>query len=162
MDDFEGHADDLALRSEYSPYGTNTISLSRDPKGSGEYALRFDYDFAHQTDTGVGKRIEGDWSSYDTFSLWLEPDGSNQKLVLQLVAGGVAYEAYPSMTGTEAGVVDIPFADFRPAPWDTGNADRRITLEDLRNLSQFNLFINQAEGAAGTAGSFFVDDLRAH
>ncbi|MGK5501224.1 glycosyl hydrolase [Streptomyces sp. URMC 125] len=162
VDDFEGHADDTALRAEYSPYGTNTISLSADPKGSGEKALRFDYDFSHQTYTGIGKRIEGDWSAYDAFSLWLKPDGSGHKLVLQLVAGGVAYEAYPSMAGTGAQVVTIPFADFRPAPWDTANADRRITGEDLRNLSQFNVFVNRAEGGATSSGSFHVDDLRAH
>ncbi|KAF4410454.1 glycosyl hydrolase [Streptomyces lycii] len=162
VDDFEGHADDVALRAEYSPYGTNTISLSQDPRGGGENALKFDYDFTYQTYTGIGKRIEGDWSAYDSFSLWLRPDGSDHKLVLQLVAGGVAYEAYPSMAGTEAGEVTIPFADFRPAPWDTENAGRRISGEDLRNLSQFNVFVNQAEGGTTTAGSFHVDDLRAH
>jgi hypothetical protein len=84
--------------------------------------------------------------------------------VLQLVAGGVSDEAYPAMTGTEGSTVSIPFADFRPAPWDTGNTgntDRRITPEYLANLSQFNIFINQAETGTTTHGSFFVDDLRA-
>ncbi|NYI07310.1 glycosyl hydrolase [Allostreptomyces psammosilenae] len=161
VDDFEGHVDDTALRADYSTYGANTISLSQDPKGSGEQALRFDYDFARQTYTGVGKKIDGDWSGYDGLSLWLKPDGSGHRLVLQLVAGGVAYEAYPSMTGTEAQRLTIPFADFRPAPWDTANADRRITPEDLADLSQFNIFINQADGAATTAGTFHLDDLRA-
>ncbi|MET9775588.1 glycosyl hydrolase [Streptomyces sp. NPDC006367] len=161
VDDFEGHVDDTALRAEYSPYGTNTISLSRDPVGSGGKALRFDYDFAFQNYTGIGRRIEGDWSAFDSLSLWLKPDGSRHTLVLQLVAGGVAYEAYPSMAGTEAGVVTIPFADFRPAPWDTANAGRRITPEDLADLSQFNVFINQAGAGGPTGGSFFLDDIRA-
>ncbi|MEO3756106.1 glycosyl hydrolase [Streptomyces sp. B6B3] len=162
MDDFEGHVDDTALRSEYSPYGTNTISLSHDPVGTGENALRFDYDFGFQDYTGIGRRLEGDWSAFDTFSLWLKPDGSQHRLVLQLVAGGVAYEAYPSMAGTEGGTVTIPFADFRPAPWDTANADRRVTPEDLADLSQFNIFINQTESGTTTDGSFYVDDLHAN
>ncbi|MFJ8546432.1 glycosyl hydrolase [Streptomyces sp. NPDC093586] len=161
VDDFEGHVDDTALRAEYSPYGTNTISLSRDPVGNGEKALRFDYDFAFQNYTGIGKRIEGDWSAFDSLSLWLEPDGSRHKLVLQLVAGGVAFEAYPSMADTEAGAVRIPFADFRPAPWDTANAGRRLTPEDLADLSQFNVFINQDSAGGTTSGSFFLDDIRA-
>jgi hypothetical protein len=94
-------------------------------------------------------------------ALWLKPDGSHHKLVIQLVANGVAYEAYPSMTGTEGGTVQIPFADFRPAPWDTAHADRRITSEDLANLSQFNIFINQADTGTTTHGTFYLDDLRA-
>jgi mannan endo-1,4-beta-mannosidase len=81
--------------------------------------------------------------------------------VLQLNAGGVAYEAYPSLAGTTAGVVTIPFADWRPAPWDSSNAHRRITADDLRDLSQFNVFVNQADGAATTKGSLVLDDIRA-
>ncbi|GAB2983233.1 glycosyl hydrolase [Saccharothrix stipae] len=158
VDDFEGHVDDVALGAEYSPYGTNRISLAAENGGK---ALRFDYDFAFQTYTGVGKRISGDWSTYTGLSFWLRPDGSNHKLVLQLNAGGVAYEAYPSMAGTAAGVVTIPFADWRPAPWDTGNAHRRITPEDLENLSQFNVFINQVEGNPVVSGTFYLDDIRA-
>ncbi|MEU8476979.1 glycosyl hydrolase [Streptomyces hygroscopicus] len=161
VDDFEGYVDDADLRSAYSPYGTNSISLSHDPVGTGTNALRFDYDFGFQNYTGIGKRLTGDWSAFRTLSLWLKPDGSHQKLVLQLVAGGVAYEAYPSMAGTEGRTVEIPFSDFRPAPWDTANADRRITPADLAHLSQFNIFINQADSGTTTRGTFSLDDLRA-
>ncbi|MER5264152.1 glycosyl hydrolase [Actinosynnema sp. NPDC002837] len=158
VDDFEGHVDDTALGAEYSPYGTNRISLAAENGGK---ALKFDYDFGFQTYTGVGKRISGDWSTYTGLSFWLRPDGSNHKLVLQLNAGGVAYEAYPSMSGTSAGIVTIPFADWRPAPWDTGNAHRRITPEDLKNLSQFNIFVNQVDGNPVVTGTFYLDDIRA-
>jgi mannan endo-1,4-beta-mannosidase len=158
VDDFETYPDDTGLRADYSTYGTNTISLAAD---NGGRAMKLDYDFTFQSYTGVGKRLEGDWSAYRGLSLWLRPDGSNHKLVLQLNAGGVAFEAYPSLAGTAAGVVTIPFADWRPAPWDTANAHRRITADDLRNLSQFNVFANQAEGAATTKGSLVLDDVRA-
>ncbi|GAA1313436.1 glycosyl hydrolase [Saccharothrix xinjiangensis] len=158
VDDFEGHVDDLALNSEYSPYGSNRISLAA---ANGGKALKFDYDFGFQTYTGIGKRVTGDWSAYAGLSLWLRGDGSNHRLVLQLNAGGVAYEAYPSIAGTGAGVVTIPFADWRPAPWDTGNAHRRITPEDLRDLSQFNVFVNQVEGNPVVTGSLYLDDIRA-
>lgn len=161
VDDFEGYADDSELRSSYSAVGTNSISLAEDPVGAGERSLRFDYDFGLQSYTGITRRIEGDWSSFDRLSLWLQPDGSGQKLVLQLVAGGVAYEAYPSMEGTEGQQLSIPFADFRPAPWDTQNADRRISQADLADLSQLNIFINQVPEAPSTSGSFYVDELRA-
>ncbi|MFJ6672067.1 carbohydrate binding domain-containing protein [Actinosynnema sp. NPDC091369] len=157
VDDFEGHVDDVALGAEYSPYGTNRISLAAENGGK---ALKFAYDFGSQTYTGIGKRISGDWSGCTGLSFWLRPDGSNHELVLQLNAGGVAYEAYPSMAGTAAGVVTIPFADWRPAPWDTGNAHRRITPGDLENLSQFNIFVNQVEGNPVVTGTFYLDDIR--
>lgn len=161
VDDFEGYADDSELRAAYSAVGSNTISLSSSPVGSGNRALKFDYDFALQNYTGITRRIEGDWSQFNAFSLWLQPDGSNQKMVLQLVCGGVAYEAYPSLAGTQGQNLTIPFADFRPAPWDTANSGRRITQEDLKNLSQFNIFINQTPEGTTPQGTVYVDDLRA-
>ncbi|NQD88014.1 alpha-mannosidase [Paenarthrobacter sp. CM16] len=161
VDDFETYADDSELRATYSAVGANSISLSSSPVGSGERALRFDYDFRLQNYTGITRRIEGDWSGFDALSLWLKADGSQQKLVLQLVCGGVAYEAYPSLSGTEGGNISIPFADFRPAPWDTANAERRITSEDLKDPSQFNIFINQVPDGQTTTGTIYLDELKA-
>ncbi|MDR6436572.1 mannan endo-1,4-beta-mannosidase [Paenarthrobacter nicotinovorans] len=161
VDDFETYADDSELRATYSAVGANSISLSSSPVGSGERALRFDYDFRLQNYTGITRRIEGDWSGFNALSLWLKGDESQQKLVLQLVCGGVAYEAYPSLSGTEGQNISIPFADFRPAPWDTANAARRITAEDLKDLSQFNIFINQVPEGRTTTGTIYLDELKA-
>ncbi|MEJ1886745.1 glycosyl hydrolase [Paenarthrobacter sp. CCNWLY172] len=161
VDDFETYADDSELRATYSAVGANSISLSDSPVGGGERSLRFDYDFRLQNYTGITRRIEGDWSGFNALSLWLKADGSQQKLVLQLVCGGVAYEAYPSLGGTEGQNISIPFADFRPAPWDTANAARRITAEDLKDLSQFNIFINQVPDAKTTTGTIYMDELKA-
>ncbi|VXB41761.1 Mannan endo-1,4-beta-mannosidase [Arthrobacter sp. 9V] len=161
VDDFESYADESELRATYSAVGANSISLSSSPVGSGERALRFDYDFGLQNYTGITRRIEGDWSGYSALSLWLKADGSQQKMVLQLVCGGVAYEAYPSLNGTEGQNISIPFADFRPAPWDIANASRRITAEDLADLSQFNIFINQVPDGKTSAGAIYLDDLKA-
>ena len=160
VDDFEGYGDDLALRAEYAVYGVNSIGLSSNPTGEGTSALRFDYDFANQSYTGVGKRYSDDWSGNDRLRLWIQPDGSGNKLVLQLVAGGVSFEAYPSLLGTEAGWVEIPFADWRPAPWDSANADARLEGAALTQISQFNIYINQNEVPA-TSGTFYVDGIRA-
>ncbi|MCE6997947.1 glycoside hydrolase family 26 protein [Saccharothrix sp. S26] len=75
--------------------------------------------------------------------------------------GGYGGMAYPSPAGTSARVVTIPFADWRPAPWDTANAHRRITAEDLKGLSQFTTFINQVPGNPVGSGSSLLDDIRA-
>ena len=159
VDDYEGYGDNTALRAEYVSYGANTLSL--DTSGPSK-ALRMDYDFATQTYTGFGKQISGDWSSFNELALWVKPDGSGNKMVLQLVAGGVSYEAYPSLAGTTAGVVTFPFVDWRPAPWDTANANRRITDADLQAISQFNIYVNAADdGTGASSGSIVVDDIAA-
>ncbi|MBO3101811.1 glycosyl hydrolase [Cellulomonas fengjieae] len=159
VDDFEGYGDDTALRAELVSYGANTLSL--DTSGPSQ-ALRMDYDFATQTYTGFGKQVSGDWSSFNELALWVDPDGSGNTMVLQLVAGGVSYEAYPSLEGTEPGVVTFPFVNWRPAPWDTANADRRITDADLRAVSQLNIYVNAADdGTGASSGSIVVDDIAA-
>lgn len=160
VDDFEGYGDDTALRAEYVTYGANTISLETGSVGGGAKALRLDYDFATQTYTGLGKQISGDWSDFNELALWVDPDGSNNKMVLQLNAGGVAYEAYPSLAGDAPQLVTIPFVDWRPAPWDTAHADRRISDADLQALTSFNIYVNSVEGGAAS-GSIVVDDIAA-
>ncbi|WP_024285465.1 glycosyl hydrolase [Cellulomonas sp. KRMCY2] len=161
VDDFEGYGDDTALRSEYVQYNTNTITLETASAPEGAKAMRVDYDFTAQQYTGVGKQISGDWSGFGALSLWVDPDASSNTLVLQLQAGGVSYEAYPSLAGDEPYEISIPWADWAPAPWDTGNAGRKITEEDLANLSQFNVYINSVPDAVATSGSIVVDAIRA-
>ncbi|WP_309065694.1 glycosyl hydrolase [Microbacterium sp.] len=160
VDDFEAYLDSDDLRSAYSSVGSNRLTLTDDPVGSGEHALALGYDFGLQSYTGLNRSLKTDWSAFGELSLWYRPDGSANKLVLQLVAGGVAYEAYPSLEGIEATSVTVPFGDFRPAPWDTGNADRRLTADDLSRVTQFNIFINHNDGAPLT-GTVVFDDIRA-
>jgi len=164
VDDFEGYGDDTALRSEYVQYNANTIGLARAVDGAtvggGEQALRFDYSFASQSYTGIGKQAGGDWSSFWDFQAWIDPDASGNTLVLQLVADGVAFEAYPSLAADEPYLATIPFADWRPAPWDTAHADRRLDASTRQQVSQFNVYVNAAAGGA-TSGSVVVDELGA-
>src|SRR5665811_1262391 len=161
-DSFEGYGDDNALRSEYSMYGTNTISLETGSVGQGTQAMRFTYDFAAQEYTGVGKQISGDWSAFGGLSLWIDPDASNNKMVLQLQAGGVSYEAYPSLAGDDPYEISIPWSAWRPAPWDTANAGRRVSAEDLQDVTQFFVYINSdPDNQTATAGSVVVDNIRA-
>ncbi|MBS1905203.1 MAG: S-layer homology domain-containing protein [Actinobacteria bacterium] len=164
VDTFEGYGDDTALRSAYVQYNSNTISLlhasAATPVGDGEQALKLDYSFASQSYTGFGRQLSADWSSFWDFQAWIHPDGSNNKLVLQVVAGGVTFEVYPSLAGTTASLVDIPFADWRPAPWDTAHAAARLTPDVLAHVTQFNVYVNAVDGGA-TSGTVVLDSLRA-
>ena len=161
IDTFEAYGDDTSLRAEWIPVQANTITVETGSVGEGTQAMRFDYSFASQTYTGVGKVVSGDWSGFGELSLWIDPDASDNLMVLQLQAGGVSYEAYPSLAGDEPYEISIPWADWRPAPWDTANADRRITFEDLQALSQFHIYINSVPEAVATSGSVVVDNIRA-
>jgi len=163
VDDFELYGDDTALRAEYMQYQANELSLvtvDEGPVGAGEQAMRLDYSFANQDYTGVGRQISGDWSGFDALQAWIDPDTSGNRLVLQLVADGVSFEAYPSLAGDEPYVTTIPFADWRPATWDTDNADRRLNPETLTQVSQFNIYVNHADEGA-VDGGIVVDELRA-
>ncbi|MBM7502995.1 glycosyl hydrolase [Agromyces aurantiacus] len=164
VDDFEGYGDDTALRSEYVQFNANTIGLARSADGAavgdGDQALRFDYSFATQSYTGVGRQVAGDWSPFWDFEAWVDPDASGNRLVLQVIADGVAFEAYPSLAGDEPYLATIPFADWRPAPWDTAHADRRLDEATRAKISQFNVYVNAADGGA-TSGSLVLDGLRA-
>ncbi|MFC4139513.1 MULTISPECIES: glycosyl hydrolase [unclassified Microbacterium] len=160
VDDFEGYGDDAALRSEYVQYGANTIGLEQGAVGDGTRALRLDYSFATQSYTGIGKQVSADWTGFWDFQAWVDPDASNNKLVLQLVADGVTFEAYPSLAGDAPSLVTIPFADWRPAPWDTAHADARLTPDRLAKVTQFNIYVNAVDGGAAS-GSLGIDSLRA-
>lgn len=164
VDDFENYADAAALTRTWVPQNVNTLDLVRAEAGGvvggGQSAMRMSYSFASQSYTGVGRQIQADWSTYEDFHAWIDPDRSSNKLVLQIVADGVAFEAYPSLAGDEPYLAAIPFADWRPAPWDTANADRRLDAATLAKITQFSVFINAVAGAT-VDGSVVLDELRA-
>ena len=60
-------------------------------------------------------------------SMFLQSDGSDQKFVVQINAGGVTFEAYPSLKVKESKTLNLAFDDFASASWDTANAGRKLT-----------------------------------
>ncbi|MFE6074634.1 hypothetical protein ACFVQB_09170 [Paenibacillus sp. NPDC057886] len=76
-------------------------------------------------------------------------------------ASGVAFEAYPSLTGTEVGWVEIPFSEFKPAPWDTANAGATLNADKAKNIQEFSIYINEAEENKPVSGTLYLDDIRA-
>ncbi|MCK9795839.1 hypothetical protein M1843_19010 [Isoptericola sp. 4D.3] len=163
VDDFESYGDDVALGRAWVPQTVNTLGLVHAPDaavGGGTAALRLGYSFANQTYTGVGRRLDADWSGFAGLEAWIDPDVSGNRLVLQLVADGVAFEAYPSLQGDEPYLATVPFADWRPAAWDAAHADRRLDAATLAEVTQFSVFVNAAEAGA-TTGAVTIDEVRA-
>jgi len=152
------------LDNAYTPAGDpNTISLDAGNKQDGRYGLKYDYTMAAQGYTGESLNMRGaDWSGTDALQFWLKPDGSGNKLVIQINAGGTSFEAYPSLRSTEAGVVKIPFSEFKPAPWDTANAGKTMDADALRDIRMFSIYVNKAEDVEVPAGTLYFDDIRAY
>ncbi|CAM4516487.1 mannan endo-1,4-beta-mannosidase [Paenibacillus endophyticus] len=164
VDDFEGYQGvNAALQAKFVKAGGDTVVVSLDPshESGGEYAMRFDYTLGGSGYAGITKGLGGvDWSAFNKLKFWIVPDGSNQKLVIQLRVDGVSYEAYPSLAGTTGEWVSLHFNEFAVAPWDTGNAGKKINKASLKNVQDFNIYVNAVSGAM-LSSSLYFDDIEA-
>lgn len=162
VDDFEGYGDDAALQATYSYNHASAadITLDKDARvaSQGTYGVRFAYDFSAEEYGGFGRAFAPaqDWSGLATLDAHLAPDGSNQKLVLQMTAGGATFEAYPSLAGTAPVDLAVPFSDFA----DREGSHAAPTAEQLKTVSAFWVYVNKADGYT-RASSIGLDDIRA-
>jgi len=164
VDDFEsyqGSDAELAKKFLHAGGDRTTVALDESHKSGGNYALKFGYTLGGSGYAGITKSLGGvDWSGFNRLKFWLVPDGSNQKLVIQIKIDGVSFEAYPSLAGTEAEWVDLHFGEFSVAPWDTGNTGKKITKSALRNVQEMSIYVNSVGGAT-LSGSLYLDDIKA-
>ncbi|WP_308636183.1 carbohydrate binding domain-containing protein [Paenibacillus silvisoli] len=157
--DYYGGGELLAQKAYTSNVWGGPVTLTPDSehKEAGKFGLRYAYTLTEAvTFAGMTKNLNGmSWSGYDGLSFWLTPDGSGRKLTIQFIEpDGEAWEAYRVLSGTEAGVLKLPFAEFVHAPWNTkGNG----TI-DLGAVAEFSLYINQGEGPVGD-GTLYVDSI---
>ncbi|AYF98177.1 glycosyl hydrolase [Protaetiibacter intestinalis] len=160
IDDFEGYGDDAALRTAYTAQNTSSSAFSLVDVVGGTQALKMDYSLAVGGYLGLTKSYSPtqNWSGDSELHLWLDPDASDQRLVIQITAGGLAFEGYPSLAGDAPGEVVIPFADFRTPTWQN-LPDARLTPERLADVSKFGIYLNQS-GATAASGSIVIDDIR--
>ncbi|MBY0013406.1 glycosyl hydrolase [Paenibacillus typhae] len=161
FEDYQGNNE--LLDNAYSPGGDlSTISLDTEHKNRGQYGLKFNYNVSTQGYTGQSKNMDNaDWAGTNQLKFWYLPDGSGQKLVIQIKMSGISFEAYPALTGTEAGEISIPFSAFKPAPWDTANTGRVVTKQLLKDVQTFSIYVNKNEGTAGSTGILYFDDIQA-
>lgn len=158
VDDFEGYADDAALRAAWSRAGAAALSLSLDVKASGEYGGAFPFTPAFDE---FQKSVNADWSEFDQLSMWIQPDATEQKVVLQLVAAGNYYDAVVVAGGSEVIEATIPWSQFTPAPFQDRDPELRPTPAELADVQQLVMFIEPTENSTSESGTLHFDDIRA-
>jgi mannan endo-1,4-beta-mannosidase len=163
VDDFEYYqGDSAALAAKFVHAGGDSTAVSLDPthKSGGNYAMKFDYTLAGSGYAGITKALGGvDWSNFNKLKFWLEPDGKNQKMVVQIRVDGVSYEAYPSLASTQGHFEEVHFNDFTVAPWDTANAGKKLNKTSLKNVQDFSIYVNSVDGKE-LSSSLYLDDIK--
>ncbi|PPI41518.1 MULTISPECIES: carbohydrate binding domain-containing protein [unclassified Rathayibacter] len=145
VDDFEGYADDAAVREAYvRNSGGGTIAPTLVPSGAGS-AARFDYDTGTAGYAGVVKTFDAPQNWWGYSGLTLDVDAA-APFSVQFVANGAYWEA--SVTPATEGPTVVPFSAFAPPSW-APEADL-----DLTSVTQYALYVN----GSGT-GVLTVDDV---
>ncbi|WP_418969331.1 glycosyl hydrolase [Alloscardovia omnicolens] len=172
IDTFDTYNSVDDLRNIYSPNNTSrsNITLVNVPGHSEDQALKLSYDFnATPGYNGFVRSFSPhrDWSGYSAMSMYLEPDGSNHKFVVQINAGGVTFEAYPSLSSKDGQTITLNFgdaqgngSDFAPASWDTAHADRKLSQELLSSIQSFSLYVNDNGSSLPRTGNLLINSVK--
>lgn len=168
VEDFDSYDSDAELQAVYSPNHSTkaNFTLVSSPY-DGTQAGNLHYDFDSYPDYNGFQRsyaAKQDWSGYSALQMYLEPDGSDHLFVVQINAGGVTFEAYPDISGTEGGLVTLSFgdadgngSDFSVASWDTGNAGKSTSQKLLSQVGSFALYVNDNGGDRPRTGNLVID-----
>ncbi|WP_159885086.1 glycosyl hydrolase [Paenibacillus puerhi] len=159
VDDFEGYdGDSTLLDSSYSSNGDPVaLTLDETKASQGKYALKYQYTLTNSQYGGRIKPMGGrDWSAFKKLRFNLTPDGQNQKLVIQIAANGIEFEAFPSLASTQPGVVEIPFLDFAPK-----TAGAKLEGNNLKKINHFAIYVNAQGNTPVSGGTLYFDDIRA-
>lgn len=150
---------------------TITLNLTNaDGESKSGYGMKFTY--SEQIGGWAGATIskEVDWSDCNALQFWTIPDENQQKVVIQLTANNICYEAYLNLYDAYAAsagkptMVTIPFAEF--CQRDTEGNPKGGLLDDCSTISSFGLWVNaidnEAFGEDGYVnGSIWYDDITA-
>lgn len=161
IDNFDYYAgSDGLLQSAYTENSaggcSSSFTLSSDHKADGAYGGAFRYHLStakSEVWTGQNKTLEDlDLSAYNAITLWMDPDGMGQKLVIQLADdSGEEFEVYLNdfVRGTEAGYVTIPFSTFKGKQNGTLNTAK---------ITRFAIWCNSII-PEGHTGDWIVDSV---
>jgi hypothetical protein len=126
------------------------ISLVGKPHAiEGRQAMSFEYDIRRDSDQYVGfdrAILTQDWSGYKKLCAWIESDGSNRTLIIQLG------ETETKIIGKES-----------PFSLASGSDDYCVQLQDqqqyvdLKNINYYGVYV---EGPPSGIGLIYIDNIR--
>ncbi|WP_127498216.1 S-layer homology domain-containing protein [Paenibacillus glycanilyticus] len=162
IDTFEGYdGDNAKLAAGYSVNpdgGPITLSLDTGHKSEGGLGLKLAYDLTGKGFGGVTKQLGGiDWTGNNGIQLWLEPDGRNRGVTVQVKeSSGEYWEVKIPTSGTAAQTVSVPFHLFAMPSW-SGKDNGKL---DIGSIAEFSVYVDRGAGEAGT-GAIYLDDIKA-
>jgi mannan endo-1,4-beta-mannosidase len=166
VDTFEWYEEsDAAVNEKYARNSSGNsvrLSLDRRFKHSGKHGLRYHYGLGTPDYAGVTRRLPNlDWSKVGQIEFWLKPDKRQQNLVIQVMAGGNAFEKWLPMQSLREGMVTLPLSALARPRW-APDAGKPIDLESLRSISAFSIYVNAEPGASLRAfeSDLYFDDIR--
>lgn len=171
VESFDSYDSDAELQAVYSPNHSTkaNLTLTDSPKGNGTKAGNLHYDFVSYPDYNGFQRSytpKQDWSGFSKLTMYLKADGSDHKFVVQINAGGVTFEAYPTIDSTDGHEVALNFGDadgnggdFAPASWDTAHAGTKLSQQLLSEVSSFALYVNDNGGDRPKTGDLVLDSI---
>lgn len=172
VEDFDSYDNEAELQSVYSPNHStkSNLTLVDSPEDNGTKAGNIHYDFVSYPEYNGFQRShtpKQDWSGFSKLNMFLKADGSDYKFVVQVNAGGVTFEAYPKIDGTDGHVVSLNFGDadgnggdFAPASWDTAHAGMKLSQKLLSKVGSFALYINDNGGNRPKSGDLTLDSIK--
>lgn len=172
VEDFDSYDNEAELQSVYSPNHStkSNLTLVDSPEDNGTKAGNTHYDFVSYPEYNGFQRShtpKQDWSGFSKLNMFLKADGSDHKFVVQVNAGGVTFEAYPKIDGTDGHVVSLNFGDadgnrgdFAPASWDTAHAGMKLSQKLLSKVGSFALYINDNGGNRPKSGDLTLDSIK--
>ena len=177
IDDFEGYygqSDQLTKKWAKNNAAGSSVKFTLDKENAASgYAMKFEYDEAEGGWGGATINKKVDWSDCNALSFYTIPDGNNQKVVIQITAGGHVYEAYlqdeklfpevaKAYRDTKTPLkVTIPFEDF--VSRDNDGAGLNVEKADI---SSFGVWVNAISGTPAmkegrVSGVIYYDDITA-
>lgn len=164
VDNFEvysGNTEKLQSKYTVASQGDKVnLSLDAEHKNSGEFGLKYEYNLGGAGYGGMTKMLGGvDWSGQNTLKFWYLPDGNDQKLVIQVKANDIAFEAYPSLAGNEPQLIEIPFSEFTVAPWDASHAGAVLNETNAKKVQEFSIYVNAKQPGTTLSSVLYFDDI---
>lgn len=166
VDDFESYSGSNAgVRGAYAVNDSGspiTLTLDNTVKSEGNYGLKLETTMSEGWG-GLEKSLDNaDWSGNSGIQLWVQPNGSDMGLTLQVTespdTGGEVWKSDLRVSGSEPILVQVPFSRFYvPQWWKDSHAGQGNGAIDAGKAASFGLYM---DGAAGQPYTVNIDDIR--